>query len=132
MKTNDTHGLRKELQAILIVYVGTILGGFSMGFSTVAIPDIKRISELGRNASDFFLNIPGIQASDEQLSWFGRFICFLSLISILILLSQQCEYRSDDWMYSRWNMRWKIWTEAHSASFRNTWNPRLALYVIVS
>jgi len=84
MKPNDTHGLRKELQAILIVYVGTILGGYSMGFSAVAIPDIKRISELGRNASDFFLNIPGIQASDEQLSWFASSVNIGQMIGCII------------------------------------------------
>ena len=34
-------GLARELQAILTLYLGTLLGGYSMGFSAVAIPDIK-------------------------------------------------------------------------------------------
>lgn len=34
-------GLARELQAILTLYLGTVLGGYSMGFSAVAIPDIK-------------------------------------------------------------------------------------------
>lgn len=34
-------GLVRELQAILTLYLGTLLGGYSMGFSAVAIPDIK-------------------------------------------------------------------------------------------
>ena len=33
--------LRRELQAILTLYLGTILTGYNLGFSAVAIPDIK-------------------------------------------------------------------------------------------
>ena len=34
-------GLLRELQAILTVYLCTLLSGYSMGFSAIAIPDIK-------------------------------------------------------------------------------------------
>ena len=34
-------GLARELQAILSLYLGTLLSGYNMGFSAVAIPDIK-------------------------------------------------------------------------------------------
>ena len=34
-------GFARELQAILTLYLGTVLIGFSMGFSAVAIPDIN-------------------------------------------------------------------------------------------
>ena len=36
-------GLLRELQAILTVYLCTLLSGFSLGFSAIAIPDIKNI-----------------------------------------------------------------------------------------
>ena len=36
-------GLLRELQAILTVYLCTLLGGYSIGFSAIAIPDIKSI-----------------------------------------------------------------------------------------
>ena len=34
-------GLGRELQAIITLYLGTLLGGYSMGFSAVAIPDMN-------------------------------------------------------------------------------------------
>ena len=34
-------GLARELQAILTLYLGTVLIGFSIGYSAVATPDIK-------------------------------------------------------------------------------------------
>ena len=34
-------GFARELQAILTLYLGTVLIGFSLGFSAVAIPDIN-------------------------------------------------------------------------------------------
>ena len=34
-------GFARELQAILTLYLGTVLIGFSMGYSAVAIPDIN-------------------------------------------------------------------------------------------
>ena len=65
----------QELQAILTLYIGTLLGGYSVGFSAVAIPDIKRT---GDNSTNFLIDIPEIQASGEELSWFGRCQCNLS------------------------------------------------------
>ena len=38
-------GLMRELQAILSLYLGPLLLGYSNGFSAVAVPDIK--SEMG-------------------------------------------------------------------------------------
>ena len=34
-------GLVRELQAILTLYIGPLLSGYSMGFSAVAVPDMK-------------------------------------------------------------------------------------------
>ena len=34
-------GMARELQAIVTLYLGTLLGGYSMGFSAIAIPDMK-------------------------------------------------------------------------------------------
>ena len=34
-------GLARELQAILTLYIGTLLSGYNMGLSAVAGPDIK-------------------------------------------------------------------------------------------
>ena len=34
-------GMRREFQAIVTLYLGTLLGGYSMGLSAVAIPDMK-------------------------------------------------------------------------------------------
>ena len=34
-------GLRRELQAILTLYIGPLLSGITMGFSAVAVPDMK-------------------------------------------------------------------------------------------
>ena len=33
--------LARESSAILILYMGTILGGYGHGFSAISIPDIK-------------------------------------------------------------------------------------------
>ena len=57
----------REAHAVLTVYLSTLIGGYSMGFSAVAIPDIKneRMSE-NQNL------VPSIQASSEELSWFGE------------------------------------------------------------
>ena len=58
----------REAHAVLTVYLSTLLGGFGMGFSAVAIPDIKNEMKL-RNESYL---ITSIQASSEELSWFGK------------------------------------------------------------
>ena len=34
-------GFARELQAILTLYLGTVLIGFSLGYSAVAVPDIN-------------------------------------------------------------------------------------------
>ena len=58
----------REAHAVLTVYLSTLLGGFGMGFSAVAIPDIKNEMKLGNES---YL-VPSIQASSEELSWFGK------------------------------------------------------------
>ena len=65
-------GLIRELQAILTLYMFTVLSGFSMGFSAISIPDIKKEMQMGGNQSSYFL--PAIKASDEELSW-SSYIC---------------------------------------------------------
>ena len=62
-------GLMRELQAILTLYLATILAGFNHGFSATTIPAIKEEMMLGENkTTSLFLTI---QASEEGLSWFG-------------------------------------------------------------
>ena len=84
-------GLRRELQAILTLYIGPLLSGFSMGFSAVAVPDMKEEMRLEiklnfscpalptrpcfRSNSSLSV-IPAIQATGEQLSWFGQFLSY--------------------------------------------------------
>ena len=41
MSDTGEAGLGRELQAIITLYLGTLLGGYSMGFSAVAIPDMN-------------------------------------------------------------------------------------------
>jgi len=63
-------GLARELQAILTLYLGTILNGYSFGWSAVAIPNMKY--EMSHNGSLSVL--PTIRASDEELTWFASVI----------------------------------------------------------
>ena len=42
-------GLVRELQSIITLYLGTLLGGYSMGFSAVAIPDMKNDMRRGND-----------------------------------------------------------------------------------
>ena len=56
----------RETHAVLTVYLSTLIGGYSMGFSAVAIPDIK--NEMKSENQNL---VPAIQASSEELSWFG-------------------------------------------------------------
>ena len=58
----------REARAVLTVYLTTLIGGYSMGFSAVAIPDIK--NEMKSEDQTYF--ITSIQASNEELSWFGE------------------------------------------------------------
>ena len=68
MKTLYDNVLMRETSAILTLYMGTILVGFNLGFSAIAIPDIK--NEMLNTTSTFLL--PNIVASNNQLSWFGN------------------------------------------------------------
>ena len=65
----EKDGFIRELQAILTLYLGTVLSGFNFGFSATTIPDIKLEWEMRNTTSSF---IPEIEASDEELSWFGK------------------------------------------------------------
>ena len=58
----------REAHAVLTVYLTILLGAYGNGFSAVAIPDIKNEMRLG---SQSYL-ISSIQASSEELSWFGK------------------------------------------------------------
>ena len=57
----------REAHAVLTVYLSTLIGGYSMGFSAVAIPDIK--NEMKSENKNL---LSSIQASSEELSWFGE------------------------------------------------------------
>ena len=58
----------REAHAVLTVYFSTLIGGYSMGFSAVAIPDIK--NEMKSEHQQYLIS--SIQASSEELSWFGE------------------------------------------------------------
>jgi hypothetical protein len=63
-------GFLREFQAILTLYVGTLLGGFGVGFSSFAVPAIKLEWEQNANTNISFMG--EMEASDEALSWFGK------------------------------------------------------------
>ena len=63
-------GFLRELQAILTLYVGTLLGGFGVGFSSFAVPAIKL--EWEQNGNTNTSSLGEMEASDEALSWFGK------------------------------------------------------------
>ena len=65
-------GLVRELQAILTLYIATVLSGFSMGFSAISIPGIKEDMSLNSNQSTSVFT--SIHASEEELSWFGMLL----------------------------------------------------------
>merc|ERR1719158_1329226 len=69
MFTAINFGLVRELQAILTLYIATVLSGFSMGFSAISIPGIKE--EMSLNNTQSSSVIPSIKASEEELSWFA-------------------------------------------------------------
>ena len=85
--------LLREVRAIVTVYLATLLGGYSNGFSAIAIPDIKAemVADNGSAYSD--LIIPRLEAaSEEQLSWFGEIMKLLiSPLCIQRCCSQQCQ-----------------------------------------
>lgn len=64
-RDNNSGGWR-EYQAVLTLYLGTIIRGYNMGFSSIAIPGIQL--ELAGNTTYV---IPSVIASTEQLSWFA-------------------------------------------------------------
>ena len=60
-------GLLRQIQAIFTCYLGSLLTGFSVAFSAIAIPGIK----LDRAQQLSFVG--SIEVSDANLSWFGKF-----------------------------------------------------------
>ena len=55
-------GLVRELQAILTLFIGPLLSGFSMGFSAVAVPDMKEEMRLvtAQSPQHDRLHVPGV------------------------------------------------------------------------
>ena len=77
-------GLARELRAILTLYLGILLGGYNDGFSAIATPDIRH-EGAGNSSREY--SIPRIEATGEQLSWFGKFhVC----IRVLPTYNTQC------------------------------------------
>ena len=72
MIININHAILRETFAILTLYLGIILGGYNMGFSAIAIPDIK--NEMLSNSTSV---IPKISATSDQLSWFGKKVKYI-------------------------------------------------------
>ena len=65
-EVRERPGLEREMQAVLTLYITTLLSGYTMGFSAVAVPDIK--AAVGRDTG----LLPSLQADTEELSWFGE------------------------------------------------------------
>lgn len=78
--SEDGLSLRRELQAILTLYLGTILTGYNLGFSAVAIPDIKE--EKRSNTS--YSVLPAIELTDEDVSWFASTYVIGGIIGSLL------------------------------------------------
>ena len=86
-------GLLRQIQAIFTCYLGSLLTGFSVAFSAIAIPGIK----LDR-AQELFL-VGSIEVSDDNLSWFSKlyknipgdlFISFLPASTVAICMMIVC------------------------------------------
>lgn len=60
----------REYQAIITLYVGTIIEGINMGYSAIALPDLLLEMENSTHGS----SLPTIVATQEQLSWFVSII----------------------------------------------------------
>ena len=65
--SNIDMSLVREAQSIVTVYLGSVMAGYAMGFSAVAIPDIT--NEMKSNETSI---LPAIEATHEELSWFGK------------------------------------------------------------
>ena len=75
-------GIFRELQAVVSMYLGTIILGMSSGFSAVAIPDILAAGGVGGDnttadnvtslSQNHWYHIPPVRATLEELSWFGE------------------------------------------------------------
>ena len=61
-------GLLRQIQAIFTCYLGSLLTGFSVAFSAIAIPGIK----LDRTQKLSFVG--SIEVSNDNLSWFGKLL----------------------------------------------------------
>ena len=55
------------MEAVLSLYISTLLAGFTAGFSAVAGPDMRL--EMVTNTSS---PLPTISVTEEDLSWFGK------------------------------------------------------------
>ena len=63
-------GGRRELQAILTLYLGTLLSGYSSGFSAVSVPAMREEVRSNSSHSD----IPPVELTEDELSWFGNYL----------------------------------------------------------
>ena len=59
--------LFRQIQAIFTCYLGSLLTGFSVAFSAIAIPGIK-LDRVNQQTSF----VGNIEVSNENLSWFGK------------------------------------------------------------
>jgi len=76
-------GLIRELQAIMTLYIGTVLSGFNMGLSAISIPGIKE--EMSTGSKQHSSIFQAINASEEELSWFGGLCKFKNLENNILL-----------------------------------------------
>ena len=101
-------GLSREIIAIFALYLSNLIDGMSWGYSSTAIPDIKREMEM-ENATSF---IPKISATDNQLSWFGKSKLLLEKeINKVFPPSKQSLYWSNVWWTIGRISWWKVWTK---------------------
>ena len=62
----------REVLAISTVLLCILLNGYITGFSAVAVPDIKKDMNTTCSRSNYsYTDLPTINATNEELSWFG-------------------------------------------------------------
>ena len=91
----------------MTVYLATLLGGYSNGFSAIAIPDIKAEMAADNGSAYSDLHIPRLEAaSEEQLSWFGEIVKLLTPPPLYPALLQPAVSTWARWWAASWGGSW--------------------------
>ena len=154
MKALVDSGLCRELQAILTVYTCSLLSGYSLGFSAVAIPDIKSNMRQYAILLYMYLYIQYTQQNEDFLDLEMILITLFpelqlqmnnyhGLVSqdkvknnflkiIIVFFSQCCQYWRNIWLPVRRLHGSNIWPQEDDADVLSGDGAGLALYCCVS